>query len=155
MNIALVDGSTVLQVGDYRTIFPQTSFTSSGPSDEFLAENNAKKVNLFIPYDAATEKLVSCDPYVDGDWVYTVVVEAMTPEEQQARIDSQWANVRAQRNTRLAACDWTQLPDSPVDKTVWATYRQELRDITNQEDPFNIVWPVDPNYVPPLTNDES
>lgn len=155
MNIALVDGSTVLQVGDYRTIFPQTSFTASGPSDEFLAENNAKKVNLFLPHDAATEKLVSCDPYVDGDWVYTVQVEPLTPEEQQARIDSEWANVRAQRNTLLAGCDWTQLPDSPVDKTAWATYRQELRDITDQEDPLNIVWPVDPNYVPPLTNDES
>lgn len=59
--------------------------------------------------------------------------------------DAQWGLVRAQRNALLAACDWTQLPDSPVDKTVWATYRQALRDVTNQSDPFAIVWPSAPS----------
>jgi hypothetical protein len=38
--------------------------------------------------------------------------------------------------------DWTQVADAPVDKAVWATYRQALRDITTQTDPFNIVWPI-------------
>jgi hypothetical protein len=38
--------------------------------------------------------------------------------------------------------DWTQLADTPVDKTSWATYRQELRDITAQPDPFNITRPT-------------
>ena len=32
------------------------------------------------------------------------------------------------RNRLLAASDWTQLPDAPVDKTAWAIYRQNLRD---------------------------
>lgn len=144
MNIALIKGTKVLKVGDYRTIFPQTSFTANGPTDGFLAENNAKKVNVFLPHDPATQKLVVCPPYIDGDWVYTVVVEPLTPAEQQARIDDQWVVVRADRNNRLAACDWTQLPDSPVSKSVWATYRQQLRDITNQTDPFNIEWPAEP-----------
>ena len=58
--------------------------------------------------------------------------------------DAQWAIVRADRNAKLAACDWTQLPDAPVDQAAWATYRQELRDITTQSDPFNIVWPEVP-----------
>lgn len=144
MNIALIDGTTVLEVGDYRTIFPQTSFTAAGPSDEFLAENNAKKVNVFLPYNPATQKLAACPPYVEGEWVYTVVVEPLTPEEQQERIDNQWGVVRIDRNARLAACDWTQLPDSPVDKATWATYRQELRDITQQVNPFALVWPEQP-----------
>jgi hypothetical protein len=39
----------------------------------------------------------------------------------------------------LKDTDWTQVADSPVDKTAWATYRQALRDITTQADPFNIV----------------
>jgi len=34
-----------------------------------------------------------------------------------------------------------QVADSPVDKTAWATYRQALRDITKQADPFKIEWP--------------
>lgn len=80
-----------------------------------------------------------------GDqWVEVWISTPASPEEQQQRLDNQWANVREDRNARLAACDWTQLPDSPVDKAIWATYRQELRDITQQADPFNIVWPTEP-----------
>lgn len=59
-------------------------------------------------------------------------------------IERAWADVRAQRNVKLAACDWTQLPDAPVNKEAWAVYRQQLRDITSQADPFEIVWPTEP-----------
>ncbi len=149
MNIAIVDGDSVLAVGSYQELFPNTSFPPSGPSDEFLEEASAMRVNLWKPYDQATEKLTPCDPYVEGEWVYTVAVEPLSDEEQAARISSQWANVRAQRNALLLACDWTQLPDSPVDKDAWALYRQELRDITSQADPFNVTWPHDPDYVEP------
>lgn len=36
--------------------------------------------------------------------------------------------MRIIRNALLAASDWTQLADAQCDKTVWATYRQALRD---------------------------
>ena len=53
--------------------------------------------------------------------------------------------VRIDRNKRLADCDWTQLPDAPVPPAPWATYRQELRDVTAQAGfPYNIVWPEKP-----------
>lgn len=53
--------------------------------------------------------------------------------------------VRADRNKRLQDCDWTQLPDAPVDSAIWAIYRQELRDVTSQPDfPWNITWPSKP-----------
>lgn len=56
--------------------------------------------------------------------------------------ETEWPLVRAKRNALLSASDWTQLPDVPLaTKETWATYRQALRDITNQADPFNIVWP--------------
>lgn len=38
---------------------------------------------------------------------------------------------RRERNARLAACDWTQLGDAPLNpqrKNAWAVYRQALRD---------------------------
>lgn len=38
---------------------------------------------------------------------------------------------RRERNARIAACDWTQLPDAPFTATrklAWAEYRQALRD---------------------------
>jgi hypothetical protein len=52
---------------------------------------------------------------------------------------------RSKRNTLLAASDWTQIPDAPVDQAAWATYRQALRDITAQAGfPESIDWPVQP-----------
>ena len=61
------------------------------------------------------------------------------------RLNDQWVDVRAKRDNLLSETDWTQLSDSPVDRVAFATYRQGLRDIPqNQTDPFNIVWPVKP-----------
>jgi len=53
--------------------------------------------------------------------------------------------VRSDRDKRLADCDWTQVADAPVDKTVWATYRQSLRDVPQQPGfPWNVTWPSQP-----------
>lgn len=54
-------------------------------------------------------------------------------------------SVRATRDAKLAECDWTQVADAPVDKAVWATYRQALRDITTQEGfPWTVTYPEKP-----------
>jgi hypothetical protein len=89
------------------------------------------------------EKAVEVAPVKDeyGRWLQTWVVEPMTEEEVAARTEQEWGAVRYQRNFRLSMCDWTQLPDAPVDAATWTTYRQALRDITEQPDPFNITWP--------------
>ena len=59
--------------------------------------------------------------------------------------DTEWPLMRAQRNQLLQASDWTQLPDVPLaTKEAWAAYRQALRDVTLQPDPFNIEWPALP-----------
>ena len=65
--------------------------------------------------------------------------------EINARIEVKWVEIREMRNQLLAECDWTQLADIPTEtKEVWTNYRQNLRDITNQTNPFDIVWPVKP-----------
>jgi hypothetical protein len=126
------------QVAHYKEIFSNTSFSASGPSDEFLAENGAKKVTVFKAHDRATQKLVSVDPYEEDGIVYTV---------------SKAAQIRSQRNQLLTASDWTQVLDAPIDRTAWAAYRQALRDITSQEGfPASVQWPNDPNYVAPAGN---
>jgi hypothetical protein len=71
-------------------------------------------------------------------------VRPMTVEERQIVLDEQWSAVRRRRNELLLASDWTQLADSPADKAAWASYRQALRDITEQADPFTINWPTPP-----------
>jgi len=59
--------------------------------------------------------------------------------------ETQWLVVRAERSQRLQSTDWTQLADiSAETKALWEPYRQALRDVTNQSDPFNIVWPTPP-----------
>lgn len=55
-------------------------------------------------------------------------------------------NIRDTRNRLLQLSDWTQLPDSPLSpekKAEWAVYRQQLRDIT-EENIYSIVWPKEP-----------
>lgn len=49
----------------------------------------------------------------------------MTEEEFETGL----ASVRSWRNEQLKDTDWTQLPDSTVDKAAWAAYRQVLRDL--------------------------
>lgn len=52
---------------------------------------------------------------------------------------------RNDRNEKLSQSDWTQVSDVPVDQASWATYRQALRDIPEQEGfPENINWPTEP-----------
>lgn len=67
-------------------------------------------------------------------------------KEVVASADERWLYVRRDRKRLLSESDWTQMPDVPLaTKEVWAAYRQALRDITLQPDPFNIVWPVAPS----------
>lgn len=81
---------------------------------------------------------------IGGKWYTKYSLADMDQAAVDAVTERQWTSIRADRNQRLADCDWTQLPDAPVDGAAWAAYRQELRDITNQPDPFNITWPQEP-----------
>jgi hypothetical protein len=81
------------------------------------------------------------------NWVVEDAPIEYTESMLQNDIDSKWNQIRVTRNTYLSDCDWTQLPDSPLTtekKGEWTAYRQALRDITLQEDPFNIIWPTKP-----------
>jgi len=90
-----------------------------------------------------------------GDKWYTKYVLGpifATPEEEaayKARLDDEQASrIRAERNVKLAACDWTQVNDAPFDdtgKAAWAAYRQALRDISGQAGfPWSVEWPKEP-----------
>lgn len=85
---------------------------------------------------------VFIDQVVDGVTTTAAEQEATYKAQKDAE---QAKSVRATRDAKLAECDWTQVADAPVDKTVWATYRQALRDITAQEGfPWTITWPDAP-----------
>jgi len=80
------------------------------------------------------------------DVLYAPVELATATDDQIAACVREW------RNRQLAASDWTQLPDSPADKTSWATYRQQLRDMMQQHsDPKLIVFPSAPSVSATVT----
>lgn len=146
MLIAKVQDGEIVELGSYQTLFPNTSFTDQGPDDEFLNENSCLRVNNNIEYNTGTQKLVDCAARIDGDVVRTKEAVDLTQEELDAITAALWDAVRAERNTRLRICDWTQVTDSPLseeDLNAWRAYRQALRDIT-QQDINNIVWPDAP-----------
>lgn len=82
-------------------------------------------------YDPATE-------VVDWDGSQFVVRPHNLDE-----IAVQWGVVREQRNSLLQSSDWTQISDFDLgaDRNAWAVYRQSLRDITDQPNPFALTWP--------------
>ena len=55
-------------------------------------------------------------------------------EEQawlEGAFDRAMADLRSKRDRLLSSCDWVMMSDSPIaDQTSWETYRQSLRDIT-------------------------
>jgi hypothetical protein len=72
-------------------------------------------------------------------------IRPYTAEEIAAAVESTSNSVRSIRNSLLAESDWTQVADATADKAAWATYRQELRDITAQSGfPHSVVWPTKP-----------
>jgi len=145
MTYAIVKNNQIEAVGTIGQLFPNVSFTSDGPDAAFLNENGVVDVLSSKEYDAATEKLEWCAPYLEGGKVYAVEAVALTSAELAEKEAAQVDRVRADRNVKLDQCDWTQLPDSPVDKAAWAAYRQELRDVPDQQGfPLSINWPAMP-----------
>ena len=91
---------------------------------------------------SSLEGLVGCLKF------YGYPMGALLPEEDA------FAALRAERDARLAACDWTVLPDAPVteeEQAAWKAYRQALRDLPQQEGaPWDgggelTPWPVAPD----------
>jgi hypothetical protein len=98
--------------------------------------------------EADLEDYVEVNPVNElGVWRQSWQKVDLTPIQVAERIERQWERVRSRRNEMLQETDQTQLPDRPIDEDLrlaYADYRQSLRDITLQPDPFNIEWPERP-----------
>ena len=79
----------------------------------------------------------------EGD-VVTLVED---PVRVESKIQTAWTAIRAQQKELLYKSDWTcSVTDYEVpNKADWVAYRQALRDVTTQSDPFAIVWPAVPS----------
>lgn len=93
--------------------------------------------------DIKTKKIINKPPKPNG--FYKFNYESKLWElDQFLAISSN----KAKRNDLLLSSDWTQLPDvdlTQVEKDRWKVYRQELRDVPQQQGyPTNVIWPVSP-----------
>ena len=97
------------------------------------------------------EKYVARDMFADTTEEGVTTTKAEHEAAYQATLDAATAEGhRTTRNKLLADSDWTQINDSPLsneDKTAWATYRQELRGISDLDSWPNLAdddWPIAP-----------
>jgi len=139
-------------------IYPYTiqRLKSENPNTSFPEEISMETLEHYQVYPVYrtsidqdyTKNYVEGEPeLIDGVYYQTWVVIDASHEEIDARLNSKWSKTRLTRNNYLQECDWTQLIDSPlssIKKSEWNIYRQGLRDIPSQANPFNIVWPIKP-----------
>jgi hypothetical protein len=106
-----------------------------------------KKQIVTPPYHEPATQSLDEGPalLIDGVWTQNYSVTNLSADESAAKVEAQWPIIRAERNKLLVESDWTQLPDAPVDAAAWATYRQALRDVTDQANPFAVIWPESPS----------
>ena len=120
-------------------------FDVSGVPQGYFFES----VHSKIPPDAVIISEEDYQAYVQeqGKWLRDLVTgqRVPAPPPPPPTRDVLLVGIRAERDRRLAACDWTVLPDSaltPEKRAVWAVYRQILRDFPQSCDPLNPVWPI-------------
>ena len=156
MHVKITNGTVdtyPYNVGQLRRDNPQTSFPKQVP-DEMLAEYGIYPVTIETApsFDVRTQKATQTDTptLVDGAWVLTWSTTSKTAEEIAEYDANTAASNRIKRNGLLNDSDWTQMNDSPLtneDKTAWAVYRSELRNLTDDAAWPNLSdsdWPVAP-----------
>jgi len=127
---------------------PNTSFPSDMTEEDLASFGVVRVVVTGKPvHDAVTQGVREITPEltVKGTWEQRWEVYSLPHEATEAKLAELAKAVRSTRNQKLKDSDWTQVADAPVDKTVWATYRQELRDVTAQPGfPTSVTWPTEP-----------
>lgn len=158
-------------------VVTEQQFRSDNPNTSFPPQLTVEIIDSF-GYDPVLEgpQAITVPPYqysqrdgvveIDGKWYTHYIagpvfqdyvddqgVTHTAAEQYEAycfqKDAEQGDAVRAERNRRLAACDWTQLADSPLNaeaKAAWAFYRENLRMVPQQAGfPWEVQWPPEPN----------
>ena len=137
MKIAKMNGGSLVAVGNPKELFPNTRFPVGGPTDDWLTNNSCVRAVEFLAFDNATHRSESAAPYISDGTVYTRRVVALTSDEiaaiGAAVVVATKLRNRAERDKRLAACDWVAIKALEAGTSVpsaWVTYRTALRNIT-------------------------
>ena len=131
--------------GDIRLLFPNITFASPFvPPDQYKAVSSTPRPE--ISYLQNVEE--GPPEQANNEWKQTWVISDATPEQVEERTNRRGDEVRLQRDQLLLKSDWTQLDDTPIinaKKLEWASYRQSLRDLPQQQGfPWEVNWPTKP-----------
>jgi len=132
-------------IKELREAYPNVSLPAE-LSEEALSDWGMYSVTSTQMPNDYTKNITEGTPILtEGMYYQNWVTTNASESEINYRLENQWEEIRLIRNELLKESDWTQLGDvSQTIKDLWISYRQELRNITNQENPFNIEWPVKP-----------
>ena len=148
MQIRIRETGAVMYVDEFRAYQHAKGGPSWGTTTNEVLENLGADVVLEGPQASPTRYQTAFADGVeqlDGKWYTKYSVAEMDAEAIAAKDTEQAKAMREQRGEKLKDSDWTQVADAPVDKAVWATYRQALRDVTAQSGfPWTITWPDAP-----------
>lgn len=141
--------STGEVINNLQMAFPNVSIPLSISPEDLNALGVDPILEGAQPILTRFQSVVKTGPEQDakGNWTWVYIVVDWSEEQIEEATTKQWGSVRTERDVRLQNSDWSQLPDVPLtedQKIAWVEYRQALRDVTNQTDPFDIVWPVKP-----------
>ena len=136
----------------YEAEFRAYTLSNGGPTwgtttPEVLAELGASVVlesptPTFTRYQGIARDGVE---QIDGQWFTKWKIVDFDDAVKEVVDEQQAKSVRTTRGEKLKDSDWSQVADAPVDKAVWATYRQALRDVPNQSGfPWEVTWPTQP-----------
>jgi hypothetical protein len=146
MELRIRDTGQVMTESEFRSLHPDTSFPpqltvellNSFGADPVLNGPQAQPTRYQVAFRDGVEE-------INGQWFTKFSVADMDADAIAAVDASQADSVRAERNRKLTASDWTQVADAPVDQTAWAAYRQALRDVPTQASfPWDVTWPTEP-----------
>jgi len=160
MQIRIRETGAVMYVDEFRAYQHAKGGPSWGTTTNEVLETLGADVVLEGPQATGgtvyQQSQASGVEQIDGKWYTKYVLGPIFTDGETTAVEQETAykaakdaeqakSIRATRSQKLADSDWTQVADAPVDKAVWATYRQALRDVTAQSGfPWTITWPDAP-----------
>ena len=128
-----------------RNAFPNVSLPAELTDASLIEWDMYVVIPTPMPTDYTKNITEGTPVLTDGVYYQNWIQTNASQSEIDYRLENQWFIIRETRNELLTECDWTQLSDiSAETKAIWSEYRQSLRDITSQTNPFSITWPVKP-----------
>ena len=135
-----------IDVIDLRKKYPNTSFPDDISSSDLSSFNVVTIEKVSRPsFNEKNQTITENDPVLDsGKWKQSWTVSDLSSDAVTTKTNEKWESIRTVRNELLSESDWRASSDLTL-SDAWKNYRQSLRDITNQSDPYNITWPTEPS----------